>query len=364
MRAVSAPAGGAPAKAVPWPGRRTRPRAGSARRNLAVWALAVPALIFFFIFLWQPLVSTVINSFFAMTGFAPTHFLGLQNYDVTLRDPVARQAVKNGLFYVGWSLLLGIPVPLIMAIVINELRWFSGVFRFAVYLPSLVPVVITSLMWTFVLSASGSGLANRLLAVVGVGPVSWLQDPNITILVIVLTMVWNGFGGTTLLYIARLQGINRELYDAAAIDGAGFLRRVWNITLPQISGLIMLFIVFQVIGAFQILVQPMVMTAGGPNYASLSPLLLSWQAAFQFNDPGESNVISVLTFIILVVLTAGYMRMQRRDVRAARRERHAARRQRRRESRATISQKDKPAQAEAGLRQPAERRNLWPGDHR
>lgn len=329
MRAVSAVAVRAPAKdRVPRSARGTRPGVRAVRRALAVWVIALPALILFFIFLWQPLVSTVINSFFAMTGFAPTHFLGLQNYDAALRDPVARQAIKNGLVYVGWSLLLGVPVPLIMAIVINELRWFSGVFRFAVYLPSLVPVVITSLMWTFVLSSSGSGLANRLLAAVGIGPISWLQDSNITILVIVLTMVWNGFGGTTLLYIARLQGISRDLYDAAAIDGAGFLRRVRSITLPQIRGLIMLFIVFQVIGAFQVLVQPMVMTAGGPNYASLSPLLLSWQAAFQFNDPEESNVISVFTFIILVVLTAGYLRMQRRDVREARRTRRAARRQR------------------------------------
>ena len=300
------------------------------RRELAVWLLALPALLLFFIFLWQPLVSTVINSFFAMTGFAPTRFTGIENYQIALQDPVVRHALVNGIVYVAWSLLLGIPVPLIMAIVINELRWFSGVFRFAVYLPSLIPGVITSLMWVFILDASKSGLANRLLGIVGVGPVGWLQDPNITIPVIVLTMVWNGFGGTTLLYIARLQGLDRELYDAAAIDGAGLLRRVLSITLPQISGLIALFIVFQVIGAFQILVQPLVMTGGGPNYASVSPLLMSFQAAFQFNDPEESNVISVVTFIILAVLTAGYLLMQGRDARASRSAERKARQRRRR----------------------------------
>jgi len=285
---------------------------GFIRRDLAIWILAVPTLALFVIFNWQPLVENVVDSFYYLQGFNPVHFVGLANYRSVLSNSVFVQTLQNTFIYVMWSLIIGFPLPLLSAIVINEMRRAQGIMKFAVYLPAMVPSIVTALMWGLLYQPGGAGMLNRLLNVFGLAPSVWLENSHLTILLIIVATTWGGFGTTTLLYLASLQGVNPELYDAASIDGAGIWKKLQNITIPQIMPIVIILLILQIIGVFQILIQPLAMTSGGPNNASMSMLLLSYYYAFKFFIPADSMAIGVITFVILIGFSFLYFRLQRR----------------------------------------------------
>lgn len=281
------------------------------------WLFAIPCLIALIVYQWAPLATTVVDSFFAFRGLGPTHFDGLANYRAAFENPDLGATFANTLMYVGWSLVIGFPLPVIIAIAISELPRWRGLFRICVYVPALVPSIIAGFMWQDIYSNSPGGLLNQLLHYVGIGPSGLLQTPYLNIVLIVLTLTWGGFGATTILYLAGLSGINRELYEAAAIDGAGFFRRTWNVALPSIRGLMELFLILQIVGVFQVFVQPLVMTNGGPGNSTYTLVLLAYRTAFEFFEPGEADVVGVLTFLSLVILTAFYLYSNRATDRPA-----------------------------------------------
>lgn len=282
------------------------------RRDAGMWLLALPTLLLFVVFNWQPLVTTVMDSFYYLQGFHAVQFVGLTNYRNVLQNAIFLQTLDNTFVYVGWSLVVGFPLPILAAVAINEMRHGRGFLKFAVYLPAMVPAIVTALLWGLLYQPGDAGLLNRLLEAFGLAPSMWLENPHLTILLIIVATTWGGFGGTTLLYLASLQGINPELYDAASIDGAGMRQKLHHITLPQIAPIILIFLVLQIIGVFQILIQPLAMTSGGPNDASMSMLLLSYYYAFKFFIPADSMAIGVITFAILLIFSALYFRLNRR----------------------------------------------------
>lgn len=282
------------------------------RKDLAIWILAVPTLALFVIFNWEPLVENVVDSFYYLQGFNPVQFAGLANYQSVLSNTAFVQTLDNTFIYVAWSLIIGFPLPIIAAVAINEMRRAQGILKFAVYLPAMVPSIVTALLWGLLYQPGGAGLLNRLLHVFGLAPSVWLENSHLTILLIIVATTWGGFGTTTLLYLASLQGVNPELYDAASIDGAGVWKKLKNIALPQIAPIIIILLILQIIGVFQILIQPLAMTSGGPSNASMSMLLLSYYYAFKFFIPADSMAIGVITFVILVGFSFLYFRLQRR----------------------------------------------------
>jgi multiple sugar transport system permease protein len=282
------------------------------RKNMMAWLLAVPALIVFIVYIWQPVVAEVYESFFHLQGFTTTNFVGLQNFKDAVQDTAFVQTLLNTVLYVLWSLLIGWPIPIITALLINEMRRFQGFFKFAVYFPAMIPSVASGMLWEFLYDPSNSGLLNMIFHGIGLPTSQFLQNGHMTIPLIVVSMTWGGFGGSTLLYLASLQGVNKELYEAAAIDGAGILRRVWHVALPQIAHIILLLVVLQVIGVFQTYVQPLVMTGGGPNNASTTLLLQSYFDAFRYFQVGKSMAIGVITLVLLIGLSFVYFRIQRK----------------------------------------------------
>ena len=281
-------------------------------RSLFAWLLALPTIILFVIFIWQPIISEVVESFFNMQGFTPTHFVGFQNYSSVLQDTTFVQTLMNTVSYVLWSLIIGWPVPLVTALLINEMKKMQSFFRFAVYFPAMIPSVASFMLWEFVYNSGSGGLLNTFMHLLGLPQGQWLQNSHLTIPLIVISMTWAGFGGTTLLYLASLQGVNPELYEAAAIDGAGIFRRVWNIALPQISSVILLLFVLQIIGVFQTYLQPMVMTSGGPDNASMTLLLESYYYAFRYFQIGNSLAIGTMTLVLLLGFSFVYFRLSKK----------------------------------------------------
>lgn len=298
-------------------GRRIKSRMGGrlriSGRDLFGWAIIAPSVVFFLVFNWQPLFSGIYLSFFKTKGYETVSFIGLGNYKDVMTDSVFLKALANTFSYSFWSLLIGFLLPVAAAVIINEMQLLQSFFKFSVYFPSMVPGMASLLMWKLVFDPGQGGLLNMLAAIAGLPAGGWLQEPHLTKMLIVITMTWGGFGGTTLIYIASLQGINSELYEASEIDGAGLFSKLWRITLPSIAGTMELMLIMQIIGVFQIMIEPFAMTDGGPNNASLSLMLQSYSYAFKYMQVGRSTAVGVIVFVMLVVPTAVYYKIQKNN---------------------------------------------------
>jgi multiple sugar transport system permease protein len=276
------------------------------RQNLSGWAIMFPSLVLFAFFVWEPLIQSVRISFFNTKGFTTYEFVGLQNYIKVFNDPIFIKALGNTFLYIFWSLLIGFLVPIVMAILLNEVVYFKSLFRVGMYFPNAVPGVATVMMWSLIMTPGKSGILNAFIGILGVSPQKWLENPTWTIVLIVLTMTWKGAGATALIYLARLQGINQEHYEAAAIDGAGIWHRIIYITVPGLFSTCKTLLILQVISVFQVLYEPMVMTGGGPNYASISLMQLNYKYAFQDMKISQATALGVIIAIILITLTVLY----------------------------------------------------------
>ncbi len=281
-------------------------------RSIYGWILLIVPIFLFVMIVWLPIVKGITYSFFEMKGFVPQKFVGLQNFVDVLTDTNFLRTLWNTVQYVFWSLVIGMPLPILIAIMLNEMVHGKGLFKFVLYLPCIIPMIAVSLIWKMMYMDGPGGLLNMLLACFGVEPAKWLSNSAIVIPLITISMVWQGLGGSVILYLATLQGVNHELYEAARIDGAGFFSRMWHITFPHISGMVLLLTVRNIIGVFQIVEQPLAMTGGGPNGASMSLGLTNYFYAFKFGQFEKSVALGVISFLLMVGLTFVYYKFDKK----------------------------------------------------
>ena len=284
----------------------------SSKINYSAWLLMLPGLILLYFIMWRPIGMGVFLSFFSPKGYEIQQFVGIDNYIKIISDTLFLQTLINTCGYVFWSLIIGFLPPILLAVMINEMAHAQGLFKFSVYFPSIVPTMAASLMWYFMYQPGDSGLLNILLGMVGLEPQEWLQNARMTIPLIIVSMTWKSCGGTMLLYLAALQSVSQELYEAAKIDGAGILRRLWHIAVPQIAPVTLLFFIRQIIGVFQVMVEPLAMTGGGPNNASISLALQGYNYAFMFFQTDKALALGVVTFFFLIGLTFVYFSVEKK----------------------------------------------------
>ena len=168
------------------------------------------------------------------------------------------------------------------------------------------------LLWSFVYNDGSSGLLNSILYYFGIGPLNYLSNSKAVIPLIIIMMSWHGFGGTLIMYLATLQGVDQSLYEAARLDGAGFWQRIWHVTMPHSWGIILLLAVRQIISVFSVTEQPMVMTGGGPNGASMTMGLTNYYYAFKYGAMDKALAVGVISFLILIVLTIVYFALDKK----------------------------------------------------
>lgn len=284
----------------------------SVRKQLSGWMLLVPALFVLYFAVWRPQIMGFIWSFFKMKGYNPIEFCGFKNYYDVITDTEFVKTLINTVSYVLWSLVIGFIPPIFLAILINEVRKFQNFFKVSIYIPSVLPGIVVMLMWYLMYYPDQSGLINTCLAKIGIEPQIWLNNPNIAIPLIVLSMTWKGMGGTMFLYFTALQGVNTELYEAAYLDGAGVLKRVIHVTLPQMSGVIILNFVSQIIGIFQMFEYPMTMTGGGPDGASMTLGYQMYKYGFVTGRVGQAFALGTVMFIILMFFTVLYFYLNKK----------------------------------------------------
>lgn len=279
------------------------------KNDLMGWIIMLPTLVLFAFFVWDPLLENIRLSLYKADGIRLVKFVGLDNYFSILSHPDFWAAFKNTFSYIGWSLIIGFIAPIIAAILISETVHFKGLFRVGIYFPNIMPGLATVIMWGFFFKPGSTGTLNILLENIGVNPQLWLTNPKLTIPLIVVSMTWKSAGATALIYMAGISSINPELYEAATIDGTTVLQRIRHITLPKIFSLAKTMLILQIISVFQILYEPMVMTNGGPNNASISIMQLVYNFAFRdYNFPAAA-ALSVVVCIVLIALSGLYFKL-------------------------------------------------------
>lgn len=283
---------------------------GKIRRNIPGWLLIIPSLFLFIMLVWRPIVIGISYSFFDLKGFRPDSFVGLKNYIDVLSDTNFIKTVWNTIQYVFWS-CLGFPVAFIFAVMLNEMLHAKQFIKISTYLPNIVPGIAVAMIWKMVYMDGEGGLLNMLLYKMGMEPMNWLSNKDLVIPLICFTLVWKGCGGSMIMYLATLQGINQELYEAARLDGAGLFARIRYVLFPYMKGTLLLFFVQNIIGTFSISEQPLTMTGGGPNGASLSLGLTNYFYAFKYGQYDKSLALGVITFLILISMTFLYHRLEK-----------------------------------------------------
>ena len=254
-------------------------------------------LLIFGAFSWYPIVRTVIMSLQHTNLVSPATWVGLDNFRTVLHDPLLPMAVENTAEFAGLALIFGYPMPLVAAVLMSEVRRFRGVYSALAYLPVVIPPVVAVLLWKTFYDASPTGVFNTILGWIHLGPYPWLQSQQTALPSLVLESTWANAGGTVIIYLAALTGVNRELYEAASVDGASLWRKVWHITLPQLRGVLLLTMILQIIGTAQVFLEPYLFTSGGPANSTLTVLLLIYNYAFGNSlggDYGNATALSLM----------------------------------------------------------------------
>ena len=282
-------------------------RHGRRAEDLKAWLIMLPGLILMTFFVWEPLLESIRMSLYKTENIELVEFVGLKNFISVMGKSNFTQALVNTFSYTFWSLLIGFFLPILLAMLIGETVRGKGLFRTAAYLPNMLPGLAVIILWSAFFSGEKSGVLNIILSKFGVPPQTYLTRANLVIPIIICIATWKGAGATALIYMASMANVNPELYEAAAIDGASVWQRVVHILLPSIKKLAGTLLILQIISVFQIMYEPMVLTKGGPDNASLSLMQLMWQYAFGgAMDYGKASAVAVIVTIILMVMTIIY----------------------------------------------------------
>jgi len=269
-------------------------------------APAVSAIVLFF---FLPVVASLGLSFtdfdvYAVASWHNLRFVGFGNYSRLLGDPLFWVALRNTVYFVAVGVPLSIGISLAAALLVDarSVR-FKAFFRTAFFLPVVTTLVAVAVVWRYVYHPR-FGLLNQALGAFGVGPIDWLGDPRWAMPAIILMAAWKNFGFNLLIFLAALQAIPERLYEAARLDGASAGQQLRYVTLPLLAPTFVYVAVITVIGYFQLVAEPYVMTQGGPANATLSIVLLMYQQGFRWWNMGYAAAIAFVLFAIILGLTA------------------------------------------------------------
>ncbi len=273
-----------------------------------------PMIIVFAVFSWSPIIRSFIMSF-QKTNLITTSWVGLDNFERVLSDPLLGTAIVNTLYFALLALVFGFPIPLLLAVLMSEVKRAKGLYSALAYLPVVIPPVVAVLLWKFFYDASPTGVFNTILGWVGIAPQPWLQSGASAMPSLVIEATWAAAGGSIIIYLAALLSVPPELYDAAEVDGASVWRKVWHVTLPQLRGVLFIMLILQVIATAQVFLEPFLFTGGGPNNATVTMLMLIYRYAFQNSlggNYGEATALSVMLAIVLAILSFIYFKVTER----------------------------------------------------
>lgn len=261
-----------------------------------------PWLFGFVFFTLGPVIFSFVMSLSKWDMINPPKFVGFANYATILTDDFRfRQSLKVTAIYAGTAVPLGLVCSLALAMLLNLNVKGMRIFRSIFYIPAILPGVAVSMVWLMVFRYQG-GIFNTLLGMVGIAPVKWLTSTEMALPSFVIMSLW-GVGGGMIIYLAGLQSVPTQLYEAAEIDGAGSWAKFRTVTLPMISPTIFFNLIMGIIGSFQVFTSSFIMTQGGPAYATLFYVLYLYQKAFKYLQMGYACALAWILFGVILLLT-------------------------------------------------------------
>lgn len=283
----------------------------------AAWWFVSPALIALAVCLAVPVVAALALSFtdfdiYGVADLGNVRFVGLDNYRRLVETPLFWTALGNTCLFVFVGAPLSIAVSLGAALLLDArlARW-RGVFRTALFAPVVTTVVAVAVIWRYVLHGR-YGLLNELLGWVGIDPVDWLGDPAWSMPALILFAVWKNFGANMIIFVAGLQSVPADLYEAARLDGASRVQQLRYITLPALAPTMLLVTILTMVGYFQLFAEPYVMTRGGPAQSTTSVLYFMFEEGFKWWNLGFASAVAFVLFLIMLAGTLLQLHLARR----------------------------------------------------
>ncbi|TAK22818.1 MAG: sugar ABC transporter permease [Chloroflexota bacterium] len=281
------------------------------QESLAALVFLLPNILGFMGFTALPVLAAFVLSFLDWDFLLGATFVGLDNYTQLLtRDTTFRRVVANTAVYVLGNVPINIILALVLALALNCRLRGTLFFRTVFFLPVVSTMVAVAIVWRWMYNTE-FGVINYFLTLGGASKIPWLTSTEWPMLAIIVMSVWKGFGYSMVIFLAGLQGIPQQLYEAAAIDGANGWLKFWHITLPMLSPTTFFVVVITIIHSFQVFEQALVMTEGGPADATNTIVLYIYQTGFQFFRMGYAAAIAWILFAIIFAFTLLQARLQR-----------------------------------------------------
>ncbi len=271
------------------------------RRNLFPYYFLAPAVILFAIFTLYPIISSLILSFQTMEA-GQYSFNGLANYERLLNDAIFWKALQNTFII----FIIQVPIMLTLALILanalnNQLLKLKGFFRVSFFLPAVTSLVAYSILFSIMLQEEG--IINQFFAIFGIDAIPWLSDPFWAKASIIIAMTWRWTGYNMVIFLAALQNIPEDMYEAASLDGAGKVRQFFHITVPQLKPVILFAGILSTIGTLQLFDEPFNLTQGGPADATMTLGLYIYQNGFEYFDFGYGSAVAYAVVVLVAILS-------------------------------------------------------------
>ncbi|MGV9006381.1 MAG: carbohydrate ABC transporter permease [Brevundimonas sp.] len=295
----------------------TAPHTATRRRERAAWVFIAPALIAIAVFFVVPVVSAMFLSvtdfdIYALADLRNLRFVGAQNYERLLTNPLFWGAMRNTVLFAVIGVPLTIAASLGAAVILHArvVRW-RPIWRVMFFAPYVTTLVATAVLWNYLLHTR-YGVINWVLTTVGLPAVDWLGSPATSIPAILMFVVWKTFGYNMLIFLAVLQTVPDDLYEAARIDGAGPWKSFCHVTLPAIAPTLLLVSIISVAGFFQLFAEPYVMTQGGPAQSTVTVLYFMYEEGFKWWNLGSASAVAFILFLCIFAVTLVQLWVSRR----------------------------------------------------
>jgi multiple sugar transport system permease protein len=283
------------------------------RESLAGYLFIAPQLIGIIVFVLIPLGLVVYYSFHEWNVLAGTfRFIGVANYQKLASDPALPDVLLASALFSAGLVVFNLSLALLLAILVNQKLRGIAIFRTLFFSPVVVSLVAWTIVWGFLLQANGG--INGLLAMVGISGPNWLRTPTTAMISVITVQVFKNVGLNMVLFLAALQGVPRELYEAARVDGASSFKQFRRITVPLISPTILLTMIITIVGSLQVFAQIAVLTQGGPGMSTTVLVYYLYQQAFQFHRFGYGATLAIALFVVVALLTFVQWQMRRKLV--------------------------------------------------
>ncbi len=289
--------------------KRRLPRLSTKTEQTVLGYLCLlPTFAYAAVFLVFPVIYSLVLSFQRWRLYGNQEWVGFDNYRRIFTDSVFWLSLKNAGFYAVIFVPLSIIIALLVAILLNQKIRGMNFYRTAYFVPVVSSTVAVAVVWSFLFDTH-YGLVNEWLSRIGLGRVGWLTDPDVAMFSVIIFSIWKSLGSNVVVYLAALQGVPQQLYEAAEIDGAGRWGRFRYITLPMVSPTTFFMLIMGLIGALQVFEQIMIMTGGGPMRATYVVYIYMYDYAFRYSEMGYASAVGYIMAIIIFVLTVVNMKV-------------------------------------------------------